>query len=83
MSEPLDDHKVWMVVRTDTHGVKYLMADDLGEAEAKQYLKGILDKQTKPHHQDYELIHYLRSQRAQRIKEWGIHPQFTPKAGPV
>lgn len=50
--------KRYLVIRTDEHGTKYLIAKVLSAKEAADDLQVILDQQLKPHHQTYDVIEY-------------------------
>ena len=66
------DDILWMVIRMDIHGTKFLIKDEMNEAEARRYLDDLRSAQQKVHGQDYSLLSYRRCQRAVAIADHGI-----------
>jgi hypothetical protein len=60
---------LWMVIRMDIHGTKFLMKDGLNEAAAMRYLDDLKRSHRKVHGQDYTILSYRRSERAAAIAD--------------
>jgi hypothetical protein len=66
------DDILWMVIRMDLHGTKFLIKDGLSEAAAKRYLDDLKRSHRKVHGQDYNILSYRRGERAAAIADHGI-----------
>jgi hypothetical protein len=66
------DDILWMVIRMDIHGTKFLIKDGLNKAAAMRYLDDLKSSQQKVHGQDYNLLSYRRCERAAAIADHGI-----------
>lgn len=66
------DDVLWMVIRMDIHGTKFLIKDGLNEAAAMQYLDDLKRSHRKVHGQDYSILSYRRCERAAAIADHGI-----------
>lgn len=66
------DGILWMVIRMDIHGTKFLIKDGLSEAAAMGYLDDLKRSHRKIHGQDYSILSYRGSERAVAIADHGI-----------
>jgi hypothetical protein len=66
------DDILWMVIRKDAHGTKYLIKDGLNEATAMRFLDDLKRSHRKVHGQDYSILSYRRCERAAAIADHGI-----------
>jgi hypothetical protein len=63
---------LWMVIRMDLHGTKFLIKDGLNEPAATRYLDDLKRSHRKVHGQDYSILSYRRCERAAAIADHGI-----------
>ena len=63
---------LWMVIRMDIHGTKFLIKDGLNEAAATRYLEDLKRSHRKVHGQDYSILSYRRCERAAAIADHRI-----------
>lgn len=67
------DEPLFMVVRSDTNGVCYLVAENLSAVGADDRIQSLVKGHTKPHKMDYWKIPYTLATRADVIREHGIN----------
>ena len=66
------DDILWMVIRMDINGTKFLIKDGLNEVAAMRYLDDLKRSHRKVHGQDYSILSYRRCERAAAIADLGI-----------
>ena len=64
---------LWLIVRRDLHGTKYLMREGLASLDAANtFIEEFKRGQLKIHGQEYEIYSYAAEERERRIRELEI-----------